>query len=66
MANSDVWINGQHLGNRPYGYVSFRYELTGHLNFEPAQANVLAVRADNSRSPPRVGIPARGSIATCA
>ena len=33
MANSDVWINGVHLGKRPYGYVSFRYELTGHLHF---------------------------------
>jgi len=21
--NSDVWINGQHVGHRPYGYVSF-------------------------------------------
>ena len=33
MANSDVWINGFHLGHRPYGYVSFQYELTGHFNF---------------------------------
>ncbi len=33
MANSDVWINGFHLGKRPYGYVSFRYELTGHVKF---------------------------------
>src|SRR6267378_8572727 len=32
MANSDVWINGSHLGNRPYGYVSFLYELTDHLS----------------------------------
>ena len=31
MANSDVWINGVHLGKRPYGYVSFGYELTKHL-----------------------------------
>jgi beta-galactosidase len=31
MANSDVWINGFHLGKRPYGYVSFHYELTGHV-----------------------------------
>ena len=23
MANSDVWINGKHLGKRPYGYISF-------------------------------------------
>jgi beta-galactosidase len=51
MANSDVWVNGFHLGKRPYGYVSFRYELTGHLNFGPDKPNVLAVRADNSAQP---------------
>jgi len=49
MANSDVWINGFHLGKRPYGYVSFRYELTGHLNFN--KPNMLAIRADNSGQP---------------
>src|SRR6185369_6381638 len=39
-----------HLGKRPYGYVSFSYELTPHLN--PAGTpNVLAVRADNSGQP---------------
>jgi beta-galactosidase len=26
--DSDVWINGHHLGHRPYGYSSFAYELT--------------------------------------
>ncbi len=51
MANSDVWINGQHLGKRPYGYVSFRYELTGKLNFGENKPNILAVRADNSAQP---------------
>jgi beta-galactosidase len=51
MANSDVWINGFHLGKRPYGYVSFSYELTGHLNFGNGKPNVLAVRADNSGQP---------------
>ena len=50
MANSDVWINGFHLGKRPYGYVGFRYELTGHLNFGD-KVNVVAVRADNSGQP---------------
>jgi beta-galactosidase len=49
MANSDIWINGHLLGHRPYGYVSFRYELTDYLVF--GSANVLAVRADNSRQP---------------
>ncbi len=49
MQNSDVWINGFHLGHRPNGYVSFNYELTGHLNF--GGDNVLAVRADTSAQP---------------
>jgi beta-galactosidase len=51
MANSDVWINGFHLGHRPYGYVSFRYELTGHLNYGGGKSNVLAVRANNADQP---------------
>jgi beta-galactosidase len=51
MANSDVWINGQHLGKRPYGYVSFRYDITGKLSFGEKKSNILAVRADNSAQP---------------
>jgi len=43
--NSDVWINGIHLGNRPYGYSSFQYELTPHLKFGQ-EKNVLAVRVN--------------------
>src|SRR6266850_4095741 len=50
MANSDLWINGSHLGKRPYGYVTFQYELTGHLNFGKRQ-NMIAVRADTSAQP---------------
>ncbi|UCC74550.1 MAG: beta galactosidase jelly roll domain-containing protein, partial [Gemmatimonadota bacterium] len=45
---SDVWINGHHLGRRPYGYVSFYYDLTPHL---VEGENVVAVRVDNSRQP---------------
>lgn len=44
--NSDVWINGQWLGKRPYGYVPFFYDLTPHINF--GRENVVAVRVDNS------------------
>ena len=51
MANSDVWINGFHLGQRPTGFVTLRYNVTGHLNIGVNQPNVLAVRADNSRQP---------------
>jgi beta-galactosidase len=43
--NSDVWLNGKHLGNRPYGYSSFQYELTPYLKFGN-EKNILAVRAD--------------------
>ena len=48
MANSDVWINGHHLGHRPNGYVSFRYDLTDHVEFGRRKSNVIAVRADTS------------------
>ena len=51
MANSEVWINGQRVGERPYGYVSFQYDLTDHLHFGDEQPNVLAVRVDNSKQP---------------
>ncbi len=43
--NSDVWINGEHLGTRPYGYISFAYELTRHLR---AGLNIVCVRVDCS------------------
>ena len=46
--NSDVWVNGVHLGTRPYGYVSFAYDITQHL---VSGVNVVAVRVDNSRQP---------------
>lgn len=30
--NSDIWINGKHVGNHPYGYTSFYYDITPYLN----------------------------------
>jgi len=44
--NSEVWINGQYLGKRPYGYIPFSYDLTPHLVF--GRDNVVAVKVDNS------------------
>jgi len=44
--NSEVWINGQYLGKRPYGYIPFSYDLTPHLVF--GRDNVIAVKVDNS------------------
>ena len=46
---SDVWVNGHHLGFRPNGYISFRYELTPFLKF--GGANTIAVKVDNSSQP---------------
>ncbi|GAA3945612.1 DUF4982 domain-containing protein [Chitinophaga oryziterrae] len=45
--DSDVWLNGHHLGNHPYGYTPFTYDLTPYL--APAgKMNVLAVRVKNT------------------
>ena len=48
--NSEVWINGHYLGKWPYGYTSFRYELTPYLNYG-RKSNELVVRVDNSKQP---------------
>ncbi|QEM02482.1 glycoside hydrolase family 2 protein [Mucilaginibacter rubeus] len=45
--NSEVFINGKSLGIRPYGYSSFRYDLSPYLDFN--KENVIAVRVDNSQ-----------------
>jgi beta-galactosidase len=45
MSYSKVWLNGECIGGWPYGYSSFRLELTNHLNF--GRENVLAVRLEN-------------------
>jgi beta-galactosidase len=44
MSDSNVWLNGEYIGGWPYGYSSFRLELTPHLR---KGTNVLAVRLDN-------------------
>jgi beta-galactosidase len=48
--NSEVWINGHYLGKRPYGYSSFRYELTPWLVYGQDK-NIMAVKVDNSQQP---------------
>ena len=44
--NADVWMNGVHLGTHPYGYTSFRYDLSEHARYGD-QENVLAVQVKN-------------------
>ena len=46
--NSKVWINGNLLGKRPYGYISFRYDISEYLH---EGENTIAVRVDNSLEP---------------
>ncbi len=47
--NAAVYLNGHLLGQRPYGYSSFEYDLTPYLN--RGGDNVMAVRVDNSDQP---------------
>jgi len=46
--NSTVWINGHQLGNRPFGYSTFQYDLTPYLK---EGQNLIAVKVDNSLQP---------------
>ena len=46
--NSDVWINGYHLGHYPNGYTSFYYDLNPYIK---AGENIITVRVDNSLQP---------------
>src|SRR5687767_11373391 len=41
--NAEVWLNGQSVGRRPYGYSTFEFDITPHLA-PSGQPNLLAVR----------------------
>ncbi|MBX5438067.1 MAG: glycoside hydrolase family 2, partial [Thermoflavifilum sp.] len=43
--NADVWINGHHLGNHPYGYTSFWYDMSPYVQW--GKSNVVAVEVKN-------------------
>jgi beta-galactosidase len=47
---SEVWINGEYLGIRPNGYISFAYDLNDYLNYGEKE-NVITVKVDNSEQP---------------
>lgn len=46
--NSTVYVNGQKVGFRPYGYSSFEYDITPYVK---EGDNVVAVKVDNSDQP---------------
>ena len=43
--NAEVWLNGELLGNHPYGYTSFWYDITEKVKFK--KDNVLVVKVMN-------------------
>lgn len=43
--NADVFVNGKLVGNHPYGYTSFYYDITQHINF--GTKNIIAVEVKN-------------------
>ncbi len=45
MAYANVWLNGQYVGGWPYGYASWRVDLTPYIKY--GAENVLAIRLDN-------------------
>jgi beta-galactosidase len=47
--DATVYLNGQKIGNHPYAYTSFRFDITPHVKF--SARNVVAVRVDNSLQP---------------
>jgi beta-galactosidase len=45
MSHAAVWINGHYVGGWPYGYASWRVDLTPFV--KPGAQNVVAIRLDN-------------------
>lgn len=43
MYNTHVWVNGQKVGNRPYGYIGFEFDISSFLKYDGSD-NVIAVR----------------------
>ncbi|WP_066631023.1 glycoside hydrolase family 2 TIM barrel-domain containing protein [Labilibacter marinus] len=43
MYNTHVWVNGQHVGERPYGYIGFEFDISQYLKYDGSE-NVVAVR----------------------
>jgi beta-galactosidase len=51
MSYANVWLNGQYVGGWPYGYASWRVNLTPYVKF--GGENVIAIRLDNPRNSSR-------------
>lgn len=51
MSHAQVFLNGKLVGNWPFGYASFSFELTSKVRF--GEKNILAVRLENFKSSSR-------------
>ncbi|WP_410643292.1 glycoside hydrolase family 2 TIM barrel-domain containing protein [Amycolatopsis sp. lyj-346] len=49
MANASVYVNGTLIGTHPYGYTSFRYDITAAAKL--GGDNVVAVKTDTTSQP---------------
>ncbi len=58
MNNAHLWVNGEFVGKRPFGYIGFEFDLTSHIKF--GQENTISVRLSpedlSSRWYPGAGI----------
>ncbi|WP_343329650.1 beta-galactosidase GalB [Polaribacter staleyi] len=59
MYDAHVWVNGKFVGNRPYGYIGFEFDISDALKYDGSQ-NVISVRLEpkdlSSRWYPGAGI----------
>lgn len=44
---SEVFVNGQPVGKRPNGYISFNYDITSYIKY--GEENTIAVKVDHSQ-----------------
>jgi beta-galactosidase len=51
MSYATVWVNGHFVGGWPYGYASWRVDLTSAIKY--GEDNVIAIRLDNPKDSSR-------------
>lgn len=51
MSGTSIWVNGGYVGEWPYGYSSFRFDITHYL--KAGEQNTIAVRLENKEASSR-------------
>jgi len=47
--HSEIWVNGEHVGNQYDGFTSFYFDISPYLKF--GEPNTIAIKVDNSEQP---------------